>query len=92
MLAEAGGLCYLHEPFKPKWDPPYVWTHFDTWFLHVAAAQRGGARAGGGPHAGAAVLAGVGTSARTRACGRLGRDRPVGCGGPGGGCAGGGRW
>ena len=36
MLAEAGGLCYLHEPFKPKWDPPYVWTHFDTWFLHVA--------------------------------------------------------
>jgi hypothetical protein len=35
MLAEAEGLCYLHEPFKPKWDPPYVWTHFDTWFLHV---------------------------------------------------------
>src|SRR3954453_24118681 len=36
MLAEAKGLCYLHEPFKPRWDPPYVWTHFDTWFLHVA--------------------------------------------------------
>src|SRR5689334_9553048 len=36
MLAEARGLCYLHEPFKPRWDPPYVWTHFDTWFLHVA--------------------------------------------------------
>ena len=35
MLAEAGGLCYLHEPFKPRWDPPYVWTQFDTWFLHV---------------------------------------------------------
>src|SRR5947209_2954999 len=34
-LAEAPGLCYLHEPFKPRWDPPYVWTNFDTWFLHV---------------------------------------------------------
>src|SRR4051794_11323656 len=35
MIAAAPGTCYLHEPFKPRWDPPYVWTRFDTWFLYL---------------------------------------------------------
>lgn len=35
MLAAAPRTCYLHEPFKPRWDPPYVWTHFDQWFMYL---------------------------------------------------------
>ena len=44
MLAEAKGLCYLHEPFKPRWDPPYVFTHFDTWVLHISPHNAAGSR------------------------------------------------
>jgi hypothetical protein len=35
ILGLAPGLCYLHEPFKPCWDPPYVWTQWNRYFLHV---------------------------------------------------------
>jgi len=35
ILGLAPGLCYLHEPFKPCWDPPYVWTLWNRYFLHV---------------------------------------------------------
>ncbi|MGB7158541.1 MAG: sulfotransferase [Tepidisphaeraceae bacterium] len=35
ILGKAPGLCYLHEPFKPNWDPPYVWTLWDRYFLHI---------------------------------------------------------
>jgi hypothetical protein len=35
MLGRAPGLCYLHEPFKPHWDPPYVWTRWDRYYLHI---------------------------------------------------------
>src|SRR5687767_8168951 len=49
MLALARRTCYLHEPFKPGWDPPYVWTRFDTWntYIHdgnAAAHERALAR------------------------------------------------
>lgn len=35
MLALARRTCYLHEPFKPGWDPPYVWTRFNTWNMYL---------------------------------------------------------
>lgn len=35
MLATDPELCYLHEPFKPGWDPPYVWTRFKDYFTYV---------------------------------------------------------
>lgn len=35
MIAHAPRTCYLHEPFKPGWDPPYVWTRFPKYFYHL---------------------------------------------------------
>ena len=36
MLANAPGTCYLHEPFKPGWNPPYVWTNFEPYFFYIS--------------------------------------------------------
>jgi hypothetical protein len=36
MLANAPGTCYLHEPFKPGWSPPYVWTRFEPYFFYIS--------------------------------------------------------
>ena len=36
MLANAPRTCYLHEPFKPNWNPPYVWTQFEPYFFYIS--------------------------------------------------------
>ena len=36
MLANAPGVDYIHEPFKPGWSLPYTFTRSDTWFPYIA--------------------------------------------------------
>lgn len=36
MLANAPGTSYLHEPFKPGWNPPYVFTRFEPYFFYIS--------------------------------------------------------